>query len=47
MTMVIITTTPIGAVLVHHHLRHLDHIIQVTTPVVDITLADIMVINDD
>lgn len=45
MTMVIITTTPIGAVLVHH-LRHLDHI-QVITPVVDITLADIMVINDD
>lgn len=46
MTMVIITTTPIGAVLVHHHLRHLDHI-QVITPVVDITLVDIMVINDD
>ena len=46
MTMVIITTTPIGDVLVHHHLRRLDTI-QVTIPVVDIILANIMVINDD
>ncbi len=50
MTMVIITTTPIGDGLVLRHLHHLHHpgIIQGIIPVTAITIMeDIMVINDD